>query len=76
MPPLPMGSQQRRQVPETPQVKRTKRMTMMEPPPNPANGEFVVLLQEAVLLEDLLDRLAKTQNIHVKRAMESVQVSS
>ncbi len=56
VPPPPMGSRQQRQVPETPQMKRTKRMTMMEPPPSPANGELAALLQEAVLLEDSLDR--------------------
>lgn len=54
--PAPMGPQQQRRVPETPQMKRAKRMTMMEPPPSPANGELAALLQEAMLLENSLDR--------------------
>ncbi|KAF8197618.1 hypothetical protein BJ912DRAFT_954036 [Pholiota molesta] len=53
---LPASFKQQRRMPETPQMKRVQRMTMMEPPASPASGELAALLQEAVLLEDSLDR--------------------
>ncbi|KAF8969582.1 hypothetical protein BDZ97DRAFT_207974 [Flammula alnicola] len=45
-----------RHVPETPQTRRVKRDTVLEPPLSPGQGELAALLQEAVLLEDSLDR--------------------
>ncbi|KAF9053150.1 hypothetical protein BJ165DRAFT_842088 [Panaeolus papilionaceus] len=45
-----------RMVPETPQMKRVKRATILEPPLSPGQGELVMLLQEAVMLEDTLSK--------------------
>ncbi|TFK36379.1 hypothetical protein BDQ12DRAFT_686806 [Crucibulum laeve] len=45
-----------RRFPETPKSKKTKRMTMMEQPQTPGYGELTMLLKEAVLLEDTLNK--------------------
>ncbi|PPQ99098.1 hypothetical protein CVT24_009365 [Panaeolus cyanescens] len=45
-----------RLIPETPQMKKVKRATILEPPLSPGQGELVMLLQEAVLLEDTLSK--------------------
>lgn len=51
-----MPSSRPRPLPETPQIRRTKRATILEPPLSPGQGELAALLQEAVLLEDVLDK--------------------
>ncbi|CAA7271028.1 unnamed protein product [Cyclocybe aegerita] len=45
-----------RKLPATPAMKRVKRATILEPPLSPGQGELVALIQEAVLLEDALDK--------------------
>ena len=51
-----MPSSRPKPLPETPQIRRTKRATILEPPLSPGQGELAALLQEAVLLEDVLDK--------------------
>ncbi|KAF8163697.1 hypothetical protein B0H34DRAFT_696475 [Crassisporium funariophilum] len=49
------SSNKLRLAPETPQVRRVKRATILEPPLSPGQGELVALLQEAVFLEEALN---------------------
>ena len=45
-----------RPLPQTPQAKRTQRATILETPLSPGHGELAALLQEAVLLENTLNK--------------------
>ncbi|KAF9478501.1 hypothetical protein BDN70DRAFT_879941 [Pholiota conissans] len=53
---VPASFKQQTRVPETPRVKRVQRTAVIEPPFSPAHGELAALLQEALILEDSLDR--------------------
>ena len=45
-----------RPLPQTPQARRVQRATILETPLSPGHGELAALLQEAVLLEDTLNK--------------------
>ena len=45
-----------RPLPQTPQARRAQRATILETPLSPGHGELAALLQEAVLLENTLNK--------------------
>ncbi|KAF9532774.1 hypothetical protein CPB83DRAFT_846330 [Crepidotus variabilis] len=52
----PASATMPRRLPQTPQPKKAKRATILETPLSPGHEELAALLQEAMLLEDSLDR--------------------
>ncbi|KDR73738.1 hypothetical protein GALMADRAFT_251556 [Galerina marginata CBS 339.88] len=68
---MPVGTGRRGFVPETPQMRRVKRETLLEPPMSPGQGELAALLQEAVWLEDTLSQGTLPTELAVKMEREA-----